>query len=115
VAGTKKVDLLGTLWALQDSLKTNNIRLVGEQVERLEALETQLLQSETLAGAKRESLKITGGSHQTMKLQLTNRLDDVETADLTRLILDFQMRQIAMEASYNMAAKISQMTILDYI
>jgi len=50
-----------------------------------------------------------------MKLQLTNRLDDVETADLTRLILDFQMRQIAMEASYNMAAKISQMTILDYI
>ena len=50
-----------------------------------------------------------------MNLQITNMLADIENADLTKLITEFQMKQIAMQASYSMASQIGKLTILDYI
>ena len=51
----------------------------------------------------------------TLKLELTNMVADVENAQMASLITAFQMKQIAMQASYSMAAKISEMTIMSYI
>lgn len=108
-------DVLATLYALKDALSTHNTDLISTQTEKLQTLETQVLQSETLSGAKRSSLELTSSNHDTLKLQITNRLADIENADLTELITEFQMKQIAMQASYSMASKISSMTIMDYL
>jgi len=40
---------------------------------------------------------------------------DIEDADLDKLIISYRMEQIALEASYNLAAQIGKMTILDYL
>ena len=115
VQGTGTVDLLGTLITLKDALSAHNMDLIGAQIERLQTLETQVLQSETLTGAKRSSLQLASSNHDTFNLQITNMLADIENADLTKLITAFQMKQIAMQASYSMASKIGEMTIMDYI
>lgn len=115
VQGTGRVDLLGTLNALHDALSSHNTDLIRDQIERLQNLETQVLQSETLAGARMRSLEMTSRNHDTLNLEITNMLADIENADLEKLITAFQMKQIAMQASYNMAAKIGEMTIMDYI
>lgn len=115
VLGTGTVDLLGTLYTLKDALSAHNTDLISAQTARLQTLETQVLQSETLAGAKRNSLEVTSNNHDSLDLQVTNMLADVENADLTKLIIEFQMKQIAMQASYSMASKIGKMTIMDYI
>lgn len=115
IAGDGKVDLLGTLYALKDALSAHNPDLMDYQTERLQTLETQMLQYETLAGSKRDSLKTTSSNHDSLNLQITNMLSDIENPDMTELIMEFQMKQIAMQASYNMASKISDLTILKYI
>lgn len=115
VQGSGTVDLLGTLYALKDALSAHDTDLISAQTERLQTLETQVLQSETLAGAKRSSLELAGSNHKTIDLQITNMLADIENADLTQLITEFQMKQIAMQASYSMASKIGEMTIMNYL
>lgn len=111
-AGTGVLDALN---ALKDALDLNDMTLVSDQIAPLQALENQVLQAETLAGAKMSSLELTRSNHEKLKLEITNMLADVENANLEKLITAFQMKQIAMQASYNMAAKIGEMTIMDYI
>lgn len=115
VLGDGTVDLIGTLKTLKDALTSHNTDLISAQSTRLQTLETQVLTYETQAGSKREFLQITTDNHNTMNLQITNMLADIENADQTKLIVEFQMKQIALQASYEMASKIGKMTILDYI
>lgn len=109
------VDLLGTLKTLKDVLSSHNADLIRAQITQLQSVETQVLTYETQAGSKRESLQITTENHKTIGLQIANMLSSVEDVDTAKLITDFQLKQIAMQASYNMASKIGQMTILDFI
>jgi flagellar hook-associated protein 3 FlgL len=117
--GSVGVDVMTTLNALKAALsQTDQSRaesLAAAQVENIRKVETQMLQYETQAGAKMKSLKVTDSNHDAINLQITNMLADIENADLTKLITAFQMKQIAMQASYNMASQIGKMTIMDYI
>ena len=118
-SGSGSVDLLATLNALRSALaetdQTRAEELIAAQVQNLTKAETQMLQYETQAGAKMNSLELASSNHDSLDLQLTNMLADIENADLTELITEFQMKQIAMQASYSMASKIGEMTIMDYI
>lgn len=118
-SGKGSIDLLSTLNALKSALSESDqdraMDLIYAQVDNLQGVGTQILQYETQAGAKMQSMKVTSSNHKSMDLQITNMLGDVENADLTKLITEFQMKQIAMEASYKMAAQIGKMSIMDYI
>jgi flagellin-like hook-associated protein FlgL len=39
----------------------------------------------------------------------------VEDIDQAKIIMSYQMEQVAMEASYNLAAQIGKMTILNFL
>ena len=108
-------DVLNALRALRNALETNEADVVNTQIDVLRPLESRVLQAETSAGAKISSLELTRGNHDNLKLEITNMLADVENAQMASLITAFQMKQIAMQASYSMAAKISEMTIMSYI
>ena len=108
-------DVLNALLALRTALQTNDADAVNTQIDVLRPLESRVLQAETSAGAKISSLELIRGNHDNLKLEITNMLADVENAQMASLITAFQMKQIAMQASYSMAAKISEMTIMSYI
>jgi flagellar hook-associated protein 3 FlgL len=117
--GSGSIDLMSALNALKSALVGSDqdraMELIGAQLDNLQKVDTQLLKYETKAGARMQSMEITSKNHKSMDLQITNMLGDIENADLTKLIPEFQMKQIALEASYKMAAQIGQMSIMDYI
>jgi flagellar hook-associated protein 3 FlgL len=117
--GSGSIDLLSTLNALKTALEEPDQGraqdLIAAQVDNLINAGTQMLQYETQAGAKMRSLETTSSNHDSLNLQVTNMLSDIETADMTKLIMEFQMKQIAMQASYSMASQIGKLTIMNYI
>ena len=119
--GSGKIDLLSTLNALKEALalpasdQDRAVDLISAQLDNLESAGTQLLQYETQVGAKQSTLEVTSSNHDSMDLQITNMLSDIESADMTSLITEFQMKEIALEASYNMASQIGKLTIMDYL
>ncbi|MFO7569597.1 MAG: flagellar hook-associated protein FlgL [Smithellaceae bacterium] len=115
VSGPGTVDLLGSLFALKEALETDDEAAISALIDDLKVAQTQVLQAQTRGGMKINSLQLTSGNHDAINLQITNMLADIENADLTKLITEFQMKQIAMQASYSMASQIGKMTIMDYL
>lgn len=115
VEGPGTVDLVGTLNALKSALEAHDIDAVSAQIDDLQDLQTQVLQAQTKTGSKSASLKIVNTGLIALNEQITSMKSDIEDADLDKLIISYQMEQIALEASYNLAAQIGKMTILDYL
>lgn len=108
-------DLFQHLDDLKTALENNNINGIQEQIDNLTSAQKQVTEYQSYCGSKTNSLETAKSNHEDLNLQITDMMSQVEDADLTALITDFQMKQIAMQASYNMAAQIGKMTILDYI
>ena len=100
---------------LKTALQNNDAEGIRAQIDTLKNAQTQVTQYQASCGSKINSLDTTKSNHEDLDLQITNMMSAVEDADVTKLITDFQMKQIAMQASYNMAAQIGKMTILDYL
>ncbi|MEN6487750.1 MAG: flagellin [Smithella sp.] len=115
VEGPGTVDLLGTLNALKSALQAHDQNAIAAQIDDLKDIQTQVLQAQTNAGSKSSSLELTKTSLTALNEQITSMKANIEDADLDKLIISYQLEQIALEASYNLAAQIGKMTILDYL
>lgn len=113
--GAGTVDLLTILRSLKSSLEAHDPAAVSAQVDNLIIAHTQVLQAQTKAGAKAGSLINTSSRLTSLNEQITSLKSGIDDVDLSKLIVSYQMEQTAMEASYNMAAKIGKMSILDYL
>ncbi len=115
VHGPGTVDLLKTLKALKTALDNHDLTAVAAQIDDLKNIQTQVLQAQTKVGAKSGSLTNTSERLTSLNEQITSLKSGIEDVDLAKLIVSYQLEQTAMEASYNMAAKIGKMSILDYL
>jgi flagellar hook-associated protein 3 FlgL len=108
-------DLFQHLHDLKTALENDNAAGIRAQIDNLNNARTQVIQYQAQSGSKINSLETTKNNHEDLELQITSMMSQVEDADVTKLITEFQMKQIAMKASYSMAAQIGRMTILDYL
>lgn len=115
VKGPGTVDLLRTLKALKAALEAHDENAVAAQIDDLENIQTQVLQAQTKAGAKASYLELSAANLTVLNERITSMKSNIEDADLDKLIVSYQMEQVALEASYNLAAQIGKMTIMDYL
>lgn len=108
-------DLFQYLDDLKTALENNDAESIRAQIDNLKNAQTQVNQYQSSCGSKINSLETTKSNHEDLDLQITTLMSEVEDADVTKLITNFQMKQIAMQAGYNMAAQIGKLTILDYL
>lgn len=114
-SGPGTVNLLATLRSLKSALEAHDDTAVSAQVDNLSIAHTQVLQAQTKAGAKAGTLTNTSSRLTSLNEQMTSLKSGIDDVDLSKLIVSYQMEQTAMEASYNMAAKIGKLSILDYL
>lgn len=115
VRGPGTVDLLKTLNTLKAALESHDATAVAAQIEDLQVAQIQVLTYQTQVGSKMNSLTVTGENHTAFNEQITTLSSKIEDVDLAKLITSYQMQQVAMQASYSMAAQIGKMTILDFL
>jgi flagellar hook-associated protein 3 FlgL len=115
IHGPGTVDLLTTLNALKTALLANDTDLVAAQIKDLQVAQTQVLTYQTQAGSKMDSLKVTENNNTAFNEEITTLDSKIEDADTAKLITAYQMKQTTLEAAYSMAAKIGEMTILNFL
>ncbi len=115
VHGPGTVDLLTTLTAIKTALEANDGNEIAARIEELQVAQTQVVTHLATVGTKINSLTLTKENHTAFNEQITNLSSKIETADLAKLIVAYQMKQTALQASYSMAAQVGKMTILDYL
>jgi len=115
VHGPGTVDLLTTLTALKTALEDKDGNLITAQIDDLLVAQKQVLTYQTHVGTKINSLTLTKENHTAFNEEISNLSSAIENADLAKLIIAYQMKQTAIQASYSMAAQVGKMTILDYL
>lgn len=115
VSGAGTVDLLAAMQELKTALEQHDVNKIFAQIDKLIIAEKKILERQTEAGSKISSLDLAGSNHKAFSEQVTSLKSEIEDADLAKLIMSIQMKQIAMQASYNLSAQIGKMTILDYL
>jgi flagellar hook-associated protein 3 FlgL len=108
-------DLFQHLNDLQTALQNNDASGISTQIDNLKNAQTQVTQFQSNCGTKINSLETAKSNNDSMNLQITSMMSDTEDADITQLSIAYQSQQIALQASYSMAAQISKNTIMNFL
>lgn len=113
--GDGDVDIFGVLTSLKEALESNDQEGISDLIHDLEAASDQTSAAISTCGVRATRLEIASTNLNDMELSLAELISETEDADISEVITKLSMKEIALQASYSVAAKIGNMTILDWI
>jgi flagellar hook-associated protein 3 FlgL len=109
------VDVFQTLTALRDAIITGDDNEISAQRSNVESAKEQILLSQSLCGMKANHLDVAKKNLAHFDKTLSDLLSGAQDADVTELAAKLLMSETALKASYAMAAKIGESSILNYL
>ena len=109
------VDVFKTLNDLKDALDNNDEDEISRQLENLKSAQGQILLSQSLCGIKANHIEMAKNSLDGLGQNLTSLLSDAQDVDVAEYATKLSMQEIALQASYALAAKIDKLTILNFL
>jgi flagellar hook-associated protein 3 FlgL len=114
-AGSNSVDIFKTLNDLKDALNNNDVQNISTQINNLKSAQNQITLNQSLCGSKASSIEIAKNNMGEVDIQLDSLLSQTQDADLADLSTKLSMKEIALKASYAIASKMSNISILDFL
>lgn len=108
-------DLMGTMIVLNNALKRNDQEGTGMLLKEIDQSILHVLGERSTVGSRGIRLETTASRHDQKELTYTERLSEVEDADLTTLITQLSAYENNYQAALNAAAKIIQPSLLDFL
>ena len=113
--GEAGVDIFETLNDLKDALSSNDVQGISGQLGNLMNAQEQVVLNQSLCGTKASHIEIAKNNLDELDEKLTSLLSVAQDADLADLIIKLSMKEITLQASYALAAKIRDTTILNFL
>lgn len=114
-SGSLGVDVFKTLNDLKAALENDDVQKISDQMENLEKAQEQVILSQSLCGTKANHIEIAKTSLETLDEKITSLLSNAEDADLAELATLLSMKEVALQASYVLATKIRDISILNFL
>jgi flagellar hook-associated protein 3 FlgL len=113
--GQGTVDIFQTLNDLKTALQNNDATGIANQLDPLNRAQGQLNRYIARCGTRTNSLDTSSSTLSDMDTRITGLTSNIEDADMARLITEYQNKQLALQASYKMAADLTSNSILNFI
>jgi flagellin-like hook-associated protein FlgL len=113
--GAGKVDIFETLNDLKTALESNEADQVLAQVDKLKEAQDQVSLCVSKCGIQSGRLETAKSDLLNLKDELTKLISGTEDVDITEVATQFAMKEMALQASYAMASRIGQNTILNFL
>lgn len=114
-AGSHGADIFTILKNLKTALENNDPHAIADQIDDLKDAQNQITLNQSLCGTKGNHLDISKTNLLELNEKLTSMLSETQDADLVELATKLAMKEVALKASYAVASKIGDMTILNYV
>jgi flagellar hook-associated protein 3 FlgL len=108
-------DVLGTIDNLINALGSNDVSGVQSTVSDLDKSMNQVLSARTDIGARMNRLEATNNFLSNTQVYLQKTISDKQDIDIAKAISDLTQQQTAYQAALMSTAKISSMSLLDYL
>jgi flagellar hook-associated protein 3 FlgL len=108
-------DVLKVLNDLKTAMEGNDVEGIKGQIAKLDLAQDNILLNVSKCGTKANRIGIAKANMDELEQRLMTSLSNTEDADVAELATKFAMKEVALQASYAMASKIGQNTILEYL
>jgi flagellar hook-associated protein 3 FlgL len=109
------VDLFAVLKNLETALSAGNGSAVAAELNNLESAAEQVRGKRSQMGNINSHLDDVSDLTENIKLQMQERLSRYEDADLVEVLTDITQAEQAFEAALSVSARVSSLSILDYL
>ena len=113
--GSSGTDIIGILDNLVTALGANDRTATQAELPNLDAALGQVLATRTDLGARMNRLDGAAKVIDEMKFSITKVLSDKQDVDFMQVVSDLSKQQTAYQAAIAASAKISQISLLDYL
>lgn len=108
-------DIIASLDNIVTALNTNNPAGLSAELSNLDKGRDQILSYRTDLGARLNRLESAGTVLDDRKFSLTKVISDKQDVDFAQVISDLSKQQTAYQAAMAASAKVSQISLLDYL
>ena len=113
--GQGTVDIFKVLDDLKTALENNDADGVRNQLDLLDQSSDQINRYTAQCGTRTNGLDASNTALQDMDIRLTSLTSNIEDADMAALITEYQMKQVALQATYKMAGDMGSMSIINFL
>jgi len=108
-------DVFAMLEDLLAALEGNDADGIQDQIGNIDAAIGTVNRYTAKCGTRSNSLDVVEKGNEDLDLRITALTSEIEDADVTQVITDFRMKEIALQASYEIANRMGSLSILDYL
>ena len=113
--GGGNVDIFKVLNDLKDSLEANDPDGIAAQLDNLGKASGQMNENIARCGTRMNRLEMAESNMADLDFNLTKLISNTEDVDITEIATELAMKEIVLKASYAMASKLGNLTILDFL
>ncbi|MCX5919639.1 MAG: flagellar hook-associated protein FlgL [Deltaproteobacteria bacterium] len=107
--------LFSTLGSLKKALEDNDLDGVNTQLGNLTSVEDYLNNQIADIGGRQNRAEVKANILGQLQLDLQDRLSQAEDADIAEVMIQLNSKQVIYQAALAAAARVSQMSLLDYL
>ena len=112
---TGSVDIFGTVQALATAMQNGDNDAIGAQVKKLEQFSEVLSTARSRIGSTQNVADSVTNESKAGDLLRAQQLGRVQSADMAQAITELSQGQTALQATLAVGAKLSQLSLLDYL
>jgi flagellar hook-associated protein 3 FlgL len=109
------VDIFKVLNDLKDSLEADDPDGISAQLDNIKDASGQVNENIARCGTRMNRLEMAESNMADLDFNLTKLISNTEDVDITEIATELAMKEIALKASYAMASKIGNLTILNFL
>jgi flagellar hook-associated protein 3 len=113
--GSGTVDIFKTLNDLKTALQNNDAEGIRNQLDPLQEAGDQITRYTAKCGTRVNSLDISDTVLKDLDTRLTGLTSNIEDADVVALMTAFKMKELALQACYEMAGNLGNISIINFI
>jgi flagellar hook-associated protein 3 FlgL len=115
LGGAGGTDLFNVLTRIEEAMRGNDPAGVSAQLDALEKGADQARRQRGLMGNNAQRVETAMGHLEEVKIDLQQILSRYEDADIIETLTSLTQQETAFEAALNVTAKVSRLSILDYL
>jgi flagellar hook-associated protein 3 FlgL len=108
-------DIMGIFDNLIAAVGSGNLTAVQGQLGAIDSAATQITSAQAVVGASMNRLSTASSVASDMNIATSQVLSSIQDADFTQVVSDLSKQQTAYQAAIAASAKISQVSLLDYL
>jgi len=113
--GSSGTDILGTIDNVIAALNTNNVAALQTELPNLNAAFDQVQNTRSDLAGRMLRLQSTTNIHKTVQNNLKDVVAGLQNIDYAKTIIELNTQKTAFDATLQATAKISQLSLLDYL